>query len=149
MNKLQKIFVIVGVGSLAVLLITIFGLGFKPIEHYVDVSGVDTSLVRHLTEIDFFDEIPFIDDADKTHFHNVSKYQPAFQKQLEDTWLSDTKNLLKYKVWKTQKKMMEGVQTTKVGIPSVFKSNRQTNWLGIIALFNIVACTIGFFLFKD
>ena len=77
MNDKQKIFVMVCVGSLVVLLITLFGTNEFTLEQpFISVRGLD--------------------------------YDAAY----------------KY-------------------------GNRHTNWFGMIALFNIVVSSVGFFLFKD
>ena len=55
--------------------------------------------------------------------------------------------------WAGELKKEKGTYRTKVGLPLLFnkptKEGEKTNWLGIIACFNIVFCLTGFFLFKD
>ena len=55
--------------------------------------------------------------------------------------------------WAGELKKEKGVERTKVGIPLLFskptKQGEKTNWLGIIAIFNIAASSVGFFLFKE
>ena len=55
--------------------------------------------------------------------------------------------------WAGELKKEKGTYRTKIGLPLLFnkptKDGEKTNWLGIIAVFNIVASSIGFFLFKD
>ena len=94
MNDKQKIFVMVGVGSFVVLLITIFGLGYYPVYETTDPNNVNDSITR-------FD------------FSNIFSI---------------------YRTKSTQD-------------PSGL--SLATNWLGIIAIFNIVFSITGFFLFKD
>ena len=114
MNKLQKIFVMVGTGSVAVFLITIFGLGFSPVHKWLDTSEIDWEYEK--SNVDFDNE---------------------------KDW---------YK-WAGELKKEKGTYRTKIGLPLLFnkptKEGEKINWLGIIALFNIVVCEIGWFLFKD
>ena len=55
--------------------------------------------------------------------------------------------------WAGELKKEKGVERTKIGLPLLFskptKQGEKTNWLGIIACFNIALCLTGFFLFKD
>jgi len=55
--------------------------------------------------------------------------------------------------WAGELKKEKGVEQTKIGLPLLFskptKQGEKTNWLGIIACFNIALCLTGFFLFKD
>ena len=81
-NKMQKIFAMVAVGSIILWFITVFGLGFDG-ESYRNPSGVI----------------------------GAGRYEFDFQ--------------------------------------SYFTMGRRTNWLGIIAIFNIAVSISGFFLFKD
>ena len=81
MNKLQKIFIMVAVGSIILWFITVFALGFDG-ERYVSGGG----FTRGSTVSDFRE---------------------------------------------------------------YFKVGKRTNWLGIIAIFNIAVSVSGFFLFKD
>ncbi len=50
-------------------------------------------------------------------------------------------------IYKTNEE--EGIKRKEYGIPLLFKKVDKTNWLGIIACFNIAFCLTGFFLFKD
>ena len=77
-NKMQKIFAMVAVGSIILWFITVFGLGFDG-ERYIPIGA--------------------------------GRYEFDFQ--------------------------------------SYFTMGRRTNWLGIIAIFNIAVSISGFFLFKD
>ena len=55
--------------------------------------------------------------------------------------------------WAGELKKERGTSRTKVGLSLLFnkptKKGESTNWLGIIACFNIAFCLTGFFLFKD
>ena len=55
--------------------------------------------------------------------------------------------------WAGELKKEKGVEQTKVGLSLLFskptKQGEKTNWLGIIAIFNIAVSSVGFFLFKD
>ena len=55
--------------------------------------------------------------------------------------------------WAGELKKEKGTYRTKIGLPLFFnkptKDGEKTNWLGIIATFNIVVSITGFFLFKD
>ncbi len=55
--------------------------------------------------------------------------------------------------WAEKLKKERAIQRTKVGLPLLFskptKQGEKINWLGIIALFNITFCIVGFGLFKD
>ena len=55
--------------------------------------------------------------------------------------------------WAGELKKEKSVERTKVGLSLLFskptKQGEKTNWLGIVAVFNIVVSSVGFFLFKD
>lgn len=55
--------------------------------------------------------------------------------------------------WAEKLKKEQGIKRTKVGLPLLFqrpnKEDEKTNWLGIISIFNITFCIVGFNLFKD
>ena len=55
--------------------------------------------------------------------------------------------------WAGELKKEKGIERTKIGLPLLFskptKQGEKTNWLGIIAIFNIAISSVGFFLFKD
>ena len=55
--------------------------------------------------------------------------------------------------WAGELKKEKGVEQTKVGLSLLFskptKQGEKTNWLGIIAIFNIAVSSVGFFLFKN
>ena len=55
--------------------------------------------------------------------------------------------------WAEELKKEKGIQRTKVGLPLLFskptKLGEKTNWLGIIAIFNITFSIVGFKLFRD
>ena len=95
MNTIQKIFVMVAVGSLVLIPVTIFGLGFEFNEHF------------------FFSE-----KWTKPPWSKVSFGMMAKVKEMHPNW----ERTLLYS---------------------------RTNWFGIIAVFNIVVSSVGFFLFKD
>ena len=114
MNDKQKLFVMLGTGSILVFVITIFGLGFSPVHRWLDTSEIDWEYEK--SNVDFDNE---------------------------KDW---------YK-WAGELKKEKGTYRTKVGLPLLFnkptKDGERTNWLGIIACFNIAFCLTGFFLFKD
>ena len=114
MNDKQKILIMVGVGSLLVFIITIFGLGFSPVHRWLDTSEINWEYEK--SNVDF--------DNEKDWYK----------------WAED----LKYE---------KGIHRTKIGLPLLFHKptgeGERTNWLGIIACFNITFCLTGFFLFKD
>ena len=114
MNDKQRLLIMVGTGSILVLLITIFGLGFTPMHKWLDTSDINWEFEK--SNVDFDNE---------------------------KDW---------YK-WAGELKKEKGTYRTKVGLPLLFnkptKEGEKTNWLGIIACFNIVLCLTGFFLFKD
>ena len=97
MNNLQKIFVMVGFGSLVLIVVSIYGLGFEPNSNF------------------FFEEV----------------------------W---EKNKWSGLTIEHQKKVRE-LEGNPNWEPSFLYT--RTNWLGIIAVFNIVVSSVGFFLFKD
>ena len=55
--------------------------------------------------------------------------------------------------WAEELKKEKSIQRTKIGLPLLFskptKQGERTNWLGIIAVFNITLCIVGFSLFKN
>ena len=55
--------------------------------------------------------------------------------------------------WAGELKKEKGVERTKIGLPLLFskptKQGEKTNWLGIIAIFNIAVSSVGFILFKN
>ena len=114
MNDKQRLLVMVGAGSLMVFIITIFGLGFTPVQRWLDTSDIDW-------------------EYEKSNVDWDSK----------EDWYE----------WAEELKKEKGIQRTKVGFPLLFskptKQGERTNWLGIIAIFNITLCIVGFGLFKD
>ena len=114
MNDKQRLLVMVGTGSLMVFIITIFGLGFTPVQRWLDTSDIDW-------------------EYEKSNVDWDSK----------EDWYE----------WAEELKKEKGIQRTKVGLPLLFskptKQGERTNWLGIIAIFNITLCIVGFGLFKD
>ena len=104
MNDKQKIFVMVGVGSVAVFLITVFFLGFDGgLELYIYASDGNTKQYIPRAGVKYLFTMP--------------------EKSIQDIAIN-------YDYWE------RGLD---------FK----TNYLGIIAVFNIVISLTGFFLFKD
>ena len=97
MNTIQKICLMVFLGSTIMILVTIFGLGFPLDENF------------------FFSEV----------------------------WEKNKYGGLPIEVQNSLRKM-DGTSSWR---PSLLYT--KTNWLGIVALFNIVMSSAGFFIFKD
>ena len=128
----------VSLGSLAVFLITILALGFSPTYTWFDDSHVDVSKAQYQIQTGIV-----LTDDDNYNYHKNSHYNSN----------SD------FIHWQDKKKKKEGVTKRKWVFSNMFKNLRgldannnpimETNWLGIISLFNIIFCFVGFFLFKD
>ena len=157
MNTLQKIFVMVGLGSLVVFLITIFALQFSPTYTWFDDSHVDVSRARYQIKTGIV-----LPDDDKYYNEYYNYYNSYYTLAKEGPSDGDMKNktlVSNFKEWQDKKKKREGVTKREwvfskmfkkyMGLDANNKAIRETNWLGITALFNITFCSIGFFLFKD
>ena len=139
MNDKQRLFVMVGTGSLLVLLITIFGLGFGSHSWY-DTSEVDTSVERWIRETGL--KLKETTDTEFPIFKEDGKVEKRKTVGIED-------KTAEYKTWKNNTAEKERVERTEIGLPLLFKKDGITNWFGIIACFNIAVCSVGFVLFKD
>ena len=139
MNNKQKIFILIGVGSLFLVLISIFGFGYQPIFQAIDTSKVDTSYERYLEE-------------NPKASHDAYSY---YQELLE--MASEKPKIISYITWSSNKNEKEGRVYTEFSINAFLEkydsiSNnivKETNYLGIFGLLNILVSNTGFFLFKD
>lgn len=152
MNDKQKLLVMVGAGSLLVILITIFGLGFG-YERWFSTSNIDTSVERWEKETGLKFEERVLEDPPVSgangfslelllYMYEQNPYRTIVKTEEYESWVSDTNS-------------KEGTWVSRLYLEDFFKKRFRgkegfkTNWLGIIASFNIAFCITGFFLFKD
>ena len=112
MNTLQKIFIMVTIGSAGNILISILALGYSPI--YNDYTDVDDSIERY----------------EKAH-GKLGTHKHDYYDHL---------------IWQSEIREIEGVDGFSLAL--IFKRDGETNWFGLISLFNIIVCTVGIFLFR-
>ena len=112
MNTLQKIFLMIIIGSVGNILISILALGYSPI--YNDYTDVDDSIERYEEE------------HGKLGTHKHDHYD--------------------HLIWQSEIREIEGVDGFSLAL--IFKRDGETNWFGLISLFNIIVCLVGIFLFR-
>ena len=156
MNDKQKLLVMIGAGSFLVFLITIFGLGFLPYTVYYS-KGFKSDPLMYLFDTKMREmverEVKYQYNsfkADKDY--RVTQYYKFLddgEKIIFDRYVDDT---IEYKKWKRSSSKKNYHFNSK----NIFKTNpitnpsaSRTNWLGIIAMFNIAFSVTGFYLFKD
>ena len=156
MNDKQKLLVMIGTGSFMVFLITIFGLGFSPYTVYYS-KGYKSDPLMYLFDTKMREmverEVKYQYDSYKNdkdyrvkHFY---KYLDDGEKIIFDRYVDDT---IEYKKWK----LSSSKKNYHLNLKQLFKltpitnpTSPKTNWLGIIAIFNIAFSATGFFLFKN
>jgi len=156
MNDKQKLLVMIGTGSFMVFLITIFGLGFLPYTVY-HTKGYKSDPLMYLFDTKMREmverEVKYQYDSYKpdkdyrvTHFY---KFLDDGEKILFDRYVDDT---IEYKKWKQS----SSKKSYHLNLKQLFKltpitnpNSPKTNWLGIIAIFNIAFSATGFILFKN
>ncbi len=155
MNDKQKLLIMIGTGSLMVFLITIFGLGFSPYKVYYSNGYKSDPLMylfdtkmREMVELEVkyqYDSFKADKDYRVKHFY---KYLDDGEKILFDRYVDDT---IEYKKWKqapSKKNYHFDPKNIFKNIPLSNPASSNTNWLGIIALFNIAFSATGYYLFK-
>ena len=156
MNAKQKLFGMIGIGSLVVFLITIFGLGFLPYTVYYS-KGYKSDPLMYLFDTKMREmverEAKYQYDsykADKDYrVTNFYKLLDDGEKILFDRYVDDT---IEYKKWKqaSSKKSYHYNQKQIFRLIPITNPDRsKINWLGIISIFNIAFSTTGFILFKE
>ena len=154
MNNKQKIFILIGVGSLFLVLISIFGFGYQPFSQAIDTSKVDTSYERYLVEHP---------NAPKQNpnrpYDAYDLYEELTQrvlKEMEEN-SSEKPKIISYEAWSNNKNDEEGRPYTEFSMIEFLEKYdsinnnivKETNYLGIFGLLNILVSITGFFLFKD
>ena len=125
MNNIQKIFIMTSVGSIVVLFISVFALGYNPIGKWVDSSNVDISTEKYEKETKVkvtdwkFDIYEFRGWADR-------------QKRKHGEYKTDLDLARLFRKFEHQNNNL----------------STNVNWIGIIAFANIFVSLTGFFLFK-
>lgn len=156
MNDKQKLLIMIGTGSFMVFLITIFGLGFYPYTVYYS-KGYKSDPLMYLFDAKMREmverEVKYQYDsfkADKDYrVMRFYKYLDDSEKILFDRYVNDT---IEYKKWKqspSKKNYHFNPKQIFKNIPISNPASSKTNWLGIIALFNIAFSATGYYLFKN
>ena len=156
MNDKQKVFIMIGVGSFVVFLITIFGLGFLPYSVYYS-KGYKSDPLMYLFDTKMREmverEVKYQYDSYKpdkdyrvTHFY---KFLDNSEKILFDRYVDDTIEYKKRKRASSKKSYHFNPRQIFKLIPMTNPDLAKINWLGIISIFNIAFSATGFFLFKD
>ena len=125
MNNIQKIFVMTNIGSLVVLLISAFALGYNPIGEWIDSTNVDISTEKYEKETKIkvtdwkFDINDFRGWADR-------------QKRKHGEYRKDIDPARLFRRFEQNNNNLE----------------TNVNWLGIIAFANIFVSFSGYYIFK-
>ena len=156
MNDKQKLFIMIGIGSFIVFLITIFGLGFLPYTVYYS-NGYKSDPLMYLFDTKMREmierEVRYQYDsykADKdyrvTYFY---KYLDDGEKILFDRYVDDT---IEYKKWKeapNKKNYHFYPKQIFRLIPMTSPNSTRINYLGIFSMFSITISVTGFILFRN
>ena len=156
MNDKQKLFVMIGIGSLVVFLITMFGLGFLPYTVYYSKGYKSDPLMylfdtkmREMVEREVKHQYDYY-KADKDYrVTNFYKFLDDGEKILFDRYVDDT---IEYKKWKqasSKKSYQYNPKQIFRLIPITNPDKSKINWLGIISIFNIAFSATGFILFNE
>ena len=156
MNDQQKLLIMIGAGSFMVFLITIFGLGFLPYNVYLS-KGYKSDPLMYLFDTKMREmverEVNYQYDsykADKDYrVKYFYKYLDDSEKILFNRYVDDT---IEYKRWKqspSKKNYHFNPKQIFKTTPITNPASSKTNWLGIIAIFNIAFSITGFYLFKN
>ena len=156
MNDKQKFFVMIGIGSLVVFLITIFGLGFLPYTVYYS-KGYKSDPLMYLFDTKMREmverEVKYQYDsykADKDYrVTNFYKFLNDGEKILFDRYVDDTIEYRKWKQAPSKKSYHYNPKQIFRLIPMTNPDRSKINWLGIISIFNIAFSATGFILFKE
>ena len=126
MNNIQKVFLMISVGSLIVLLISSSTLGFNPFGTWIDSDDVDISTEK-------YEKDTKIKVTDRKFNLNEYKGWADRQKRKNGTYktnIEPARLFRNYENINNQNKM-------------------NINYLGIIAFSNIFVCFTGYFLFRS
>ena len=140
MNDKQKLLLMIGIGSLVVFLITIFGLGFLPYTVYYS-KGYKSDPLMYLFDTKMREmverEVKYQYDsykADKDYrVANFYKFLDDGEKILFDRYVDDT---IEYKKWKqasSKKSYHYNPKQIFKLIPITNPERSKINWLGILA----------------
>ena len=156
MNDKQKLFIMIGIGSFIVFLITIFGLGFLPYTAYYSKGYKSDPLMylfdtkmREMVEREVKYQYSSYKDNKDYRVANYYKYLDDGEKILFDRYVDDT---IEYKKWnQTPSKKSYHFNPKQIFqlIPITNPDLLKINWLGIISIFNIAFSISGFILFKE
>ena len=154
MNNKQKIFILIGVGSLFLVLISIFGFGYQPFFQALDTSKVDTSYERYL---EVYPNAPKQNQTTTSDAYNL--YEELLKRTSEASKEKNTEKpkIISYETWSYNKNQREGKPYTDFSMIEFLEKYdsinnnivKETNYLGIFGLLNILVSITGFFLFKD
>ena len=155
MNDKQKLFVMVGIGSFVVFLITMFGLGFLPYTVYYSKGYKSDPLMylfdtkmREMVEREVRHQYDSYKNNKDYRVTNFYKFLDDGEKILFDRYVDDT---IEYKKWKqTPNKKSYHFNPKQIFklIPMINPTLPKINWLGIISIFSITFSITGFILFK-
>ena len=156
MNGKQKLLLMIGIGSLVVFLITIFGLGFLPYTIYYS-KGYKSDPLMYLFDTKMREmverEVKYQYDsykADKDYrVTNFYKFLDDGEKILFDRYVDDTIEYRKWKQAPSKKSYHYNPKQIFRLIPMTNPDRSKINWLGIISIFNIAFSASGFILFKE
>ena len=156
MNGKQKLLLMIGIGSLVVFLITIFGLGFLPYTIYYS-KGYKSDPLMYLFDTKMREmverEVKYQYDsykADKDYrVTNFYKLLDDGEKILFDRYVDDTIEYRKWKQAPSKKSYHYNPKQIFRLIPMTNPDRSKINWLGIISIFNIAFSATGFILFKE
>ncbi|MDA8753779.1 hypothetical protein OAN38_03910 [Candidatus Marinimicrobia bacterium] len=126
MNSIQKIFLMVSVGSMIILLISATSLGFNPFGTLIDSTNVDISTEK-------YQEDTGVKVTDRNFNINDYKGWVDRQKRKNGTY---KRNIDLARIFRNYEASNNKLETN-------------INYLGIIAFSNIFVCLTGYLLFKS
>lgn len=156
MNNKQKLFLMVGISSFVVFLITMIGLGFLPYTIYYSKNYKSDPLMylfdtkkREMVEREVKHQFESYKANKDYRVENYYKFLDEGEKIEFDRYVEDAINYKKWKQYPNKKSYHFNPKQIFKLIPLTDPTSYSTNWLGIIAVFSITISTLGFILFKD
>ena len=156
MNDKQKVFIMISFGSFAVFLISIFGLGFLPYTVYHS-KGYKSDPLMYLFDTKMREmverEVAYQFESYKTdkdfRVKQFYKLLDDSEKIIFDRYVEDSIDYKKWNEHPSEKSYHFNPKQIFKNAPITNPTLFAINWLGIVAVFNIVFSTTGFFLFRN
>ena len=156
MNNKQKLFLMVGISSFVVFLITMIGLGFLPYTIYYSKNYKSDPLMylfdtkkREMVVREVKHQYESYKPNKDYRVENYYKFLDDGEKIEFDRYVDDTIEYKKWKQYPNKKSYYFNPKQIFKLIPLTDPTSYSINWIGIIAVFSITVSTLGFVLFKD